>query len=231
MKVAVIIPWRDSGDIDRRANFEHVERYYRDLDIGPVVVASDGETHGRPFNRSRAYNTGWSAVEASDVLVWNEADTLIPRGQLEEAVRVAAAAPGIVIPFTERHELSEPVTLRVLTGEVDPFAVSGEVVYPDGSSIGQCGVTSAETMRAVGRWDEGFAGWGYDDNAMLLLFESLVAPRRYVHGKGVHLWHPLAYGNVSDEARFQTQRNAARYAQMKKHADDGDLDALRGMIL
>ena len=69
-------------------------------------------------------------------------------------------------------------------------------------------------MQAVGQWDEHFAGWGFDDNAMFLAFERLAGPPRWVQGVGWHLWHPLAYGRVDTDAKARTAANRARYQAM-----------------
>lgn len=217
--VAVVIPWRDGGDLHRRAGFEYTLGYYEALAIGPVVVADDGRSSGH-FNRHAAYNRGYAQTVA-DVVLWNEADTLLPREQIEQAVALAVDAHGLVVPYTERHELSVADTYRVYQG-ADPFGIKGEVVYGNQISIGQAGVTSRATMDAIGgRWDEGYEGWGYDDNAAFQAFKVLAGKPRWVAGKGVHLWHDPAHMMPSAEANEATQRNAARFAaQQAMSADD-----------
>ena len=204
--IAVVIPWRDSGDPHRRRNAEHVAGYYRHLDVGPVIISGDGADEG-PFNRHRAYNRGY--VQAStDVVLWNEADTLIPRAQIEQAADLAMQTPGLVLPYDQRYEL-DPRGARLVWAGVDPFTCeSTERVWAPRASIGQAGITSRTTMQAIGgRWPEQFAGWGYDDDAMVHVFATLAGPTRWVAGRGVHLWHPLAYQQQTPEQRAATERN------------------------
>jgi hypothetical protein len=223
---AVIVPWRDSGDPHRSRNYRYVLAYYLEMGIGQVIPIDDGRPTGQPFNRHAAYNRGMALTDA-DALIWNEADTLLPPEQLALGISLALDSPGIVIPFTERNELSEDTTNHVHDDGVDPFTARPEIAYTQGSSIGQCGITSRATMAAVGQWDEHFEGWGYDDNAMFHAFGTLAGPPRWVEGIGVHLWHPPAYIAPTAEAAALTQRNADRCHVM--HTLDGD--ALRQLIV
>lgn len=202
---AVVIPWRDGGDPHRRANFEYVRDYYQALDIGPVIVSDDGNATG-PFNRSAAYNRAFEQA-GSDVIVWNEADTIIPVDQLREAIALAIGAVGVVIPFTERHELSPEGAEHVRSG-ADPWTAEVEKVYGGGRSIGQSNVTSRATLAAIGgRWCEKFSGWGYDDTLMFHAFKVLAGPPRWVEGKGVHLWHPKPIASKDAKVRAQIKAN------------------------
>ena len=213
--LAIVIPWRDPGDGERRANFEYVRDYYESLDIGPVIVVDDGREQGQQFNRSAAYNRGYAASEPANVILWNEADTLLSIEAVLTAAHLALTQPGLVVPFTERHELDASSTQAVLDGD-DPFAMRGAIVYPDGCSIGQAGVTSVHTMTAIGgRWDEGFEGWGYDDNAMFHVFATLAGQPRWVKGKGVHLWHTPVYRAHTPASQAATDRNRDRYHRMR----------------
>ena len=212
--VAVIIPWRDGGDPDRRAAQRYVVDYYQHLNIGPVIVTDDGNQTG-PFNRHAAYNRGLTQTDL-DLILWNEADTLIPADQIHTAAHLAAQAPGLVIPYTERHELDAAQAARVYHDQADPFTLDGAIVYANGSSIGQAGVTSRATLDAIGgRWDDGYAGWGYDDNAAILTFERCAGRTRWVQGRGVHLWHLPAFVAPTPEQAEATARNAARFMALR----------------
>ena len=217
--LAVIIPWRESGDPDRTAAFTYTLRYYLHLRIGQVIPIDDARQPGQPFNRHAAYNRGLALTDAP-VILWNEADTLIPPGQIEQAARLALDHPGLVIPYTERHELDAHQAGRVYDG-IDPFTLDGATIYPDGTSIGQAGVTSRATLDAVGgHWPEMFHGWGYDDNAAFHAFTTLAGPTRWVAGKGVHLWHLPAF-KVHDPQRVQTtERNRVHYQRMRAMTPD-----------
>lgn len=217
--LTIVIPWRDSGDPHRTAAFHYTRRHYLAADIGRVLVVGDGRAAGQPFNRHAAYNRGLE-IAATDIVVWNEADTIIPAPQLEAAATLAAQAPGLVVPYTERHELDATQAAHVYGG-ADPFSMRGHIVYTGGSSIGQAGVTSRATIDAIGgQWPEMFEGWGYDDNAMIHIYATLAGPTRWVEGRGTHLWHLPAF-KVHDPQRVQTtERNRVHYQRMRAMTPD-----------
>jgi hypothetical protein len=215
---AIVIPWRDGGDPHRQANFQYVRDYYEALNIGPVIVSDDGNTTG-PFNRSAAYNRGLAHTD-SDVIIWNEADTIIPAEQIAAGVMLAAEAPGVVIPFTERHELTPAAAKKVRAG-ADPWTGDVEKVYGGGRSIGQCNITSRATLAAFGgRWCEKFSGWGYDDTLMFHAFKVLAGPPRWVEGKGVHLWHPKPLASSDPAVRAQIKENKRTNRRLMALAPD-----------
>lgn len=220
MEIGVVIPWRDSGDPERIDNYEYVWEYYENL-FDWVASPDDGATSG-PFNRSRAYNRGYQVMKQCpvDVILWNEADTVLLPENIEIAAKMALKRPGMVIPYTERHELSPEDTRSVLDGTT-PFAYTGAVVHGDGWSIGQAGVTSHETMDTIGGWwDERFKGWGYDDNAMFEIFKRLAGEPRWVQGPGHHLYHTPAYEAHTPESRAATDANHELYESIRQMTDN-----------
>lgn len=219
--LAIVIPWRDPGDSERATNYQHVLDHYFALDIAPVIVASDGRKHGQPFNRSAAYNRGYAARGLANVILWNEADTLLTAEAVLAAADLALQRPGLVVPYTERHELNAAQTHAVIHDGEDPFTMRGSIVYPDGRSIGQAGATSTHTIDLIGGcWDEGFEGWGYDDNAMFHIFTELAGKPRWVAGKGVHLWHTPVYSTHTPQSQAATSRNAARCQAITSRTGD-----------
>lgn len=215
----IVIPWRPPLDNNatghRAVNFAYVRDHYLSLGFR-VIVASDGGEPGEPFNRSRAYNRGLVLADSPDVVIWNEADCIIPEAQLNSGVRVARDRPGLVVPYTERIELTLDATQRFRQQGM-PFPVESkdiENLFTNGTSIGQCGITSAETLSMLGGWDEGFEGWGYDDNAMFHTFATKCGPPRWIMGPSLHLWHPLVMTTQSADGQAVTERNRVRYEQM-----------------
>ena len=95
--VSIIIPWQDRGDARRRAVADFVIAYYQSLGLGEVVIG-DYPDDGRPLNRSRLRNEG-AKKATGDILVFSDADCIVPREQLVEAIRMAEKAPGAVLPY------------------------------------------------------------------------------------------------------------------------------------
>jgi hypothetical protein len=225
-RAVVVVPWRSRGDQRRQANLVRVHKHLIDVGI-PVVTVDDGRIIG-PFNRHAAYNRGRFKLLNVSCFVWHEADMLVPKEQLHDAVTLALEAPGLVVPFDTYGYLTDEDSARVLAG-ADYRTMTPEWSMHDGASIGAVGVTSAETMNLVTRWDEQFEGHGYDDRAMKLAFDKAAGPTRFVAGYGWHLWHPVAYSpwlgddpNAHDSADVvATQRNKRRL-RLYERAVTGD---------
>ena len=171
----ILVPWRDKGDCWRTANLSAVLAHLStmaDLDVDVVDDAASG-----PFNRSRAYNRGIARHPSADVFLFHEADMLVPEAQLRQAIAWAVGRTGLIVPFDLYRYLSTETTERVRAGR-DPLLATPEYVMSDGRSNGAVNVVSAATMRAVGCWDEEFAGWGFDDRAMVRAFEVATGHRQ-----------------------------------------------------
>lgn len=232
--VEIIVPWRDKGDARRAANRDRVLKHLHDLDIAPVRVVSDGRTGSAPFNRSAAYQ---AAIEQhpADVWIFHEADMLIARRQLVDAVALAADTRGLVVPFTTYAYLSADDSRQVIDGE-PPATFEPEWAMTDGRSIGAVGVVSAATMALVGQWDTTLEGHGYDDNAMFEAFRTAAGAPAWITGTGWHLWHPPAYSPwAGDEARDHdpaevaaTRNNQARLRKYRQATTPEQIRHLTG---
>ena len=196
-----------------------MQSHLADLQLGLVVVMNDGRYQG-PFNRSAAYNRGIRAHPDAAIYVFHEADMLIPGEQLQQAID-AASTPGLVVPFTNYRYLDVAATEKVQIG-ADPAEFECEDVMGHGRSNGAVNVMSAETMQAVGQWDEKFEGWGWDDRSMAYAFEVTTGHEtRYIEGPGFHMHHEPGwvaggkfYGGsvlISKTEQDATARNRARY--------------------
>src|SRR5574338_1049301 len=96
--IEVIIPFRERKiDPCRAMNLEYVVRHWQSMFA--VRVVSDGGKDDEPFNRSRAYNIG-AQDSPADVLVYAEADVVLPIAQVRNAVRIAMENAVLVVPFT-----------------------------------------------------------------------------------------------------------------------------------
>lgn len=205
---AVCIPWRDKGDPWRRRNLEVVLEHLRRSTVAQVHVVSDGGTGNEPFNRSRSYNNALAELPGRDVYCFHEADMLISRAQLDAAIATAAESPGLVVPFDTYHYLSAEATGCIHQG-ANPADARPEYVMANGSSIGAVNAVSAETLAAVGQWDERFSGWGFDDRAMAIAFAVATGERtRFVPGAGTHLWHTPGW---SANSRFRGGADVPRH--------------------
>lgn len=224
MIATVVIGFRDRGrDYRRVANLTRVLRHWRGCGY-PVVLTCDGRAGDAQFNRSAAYNRG---AAHGEVIVYAEADMLLPHSQVREAVGLAADAPGLVVPFTTYHYLSDADSSDVRAGR-QPEDCVAESVRDHGVSVGAVGVVSRVTLDAVGRWDEAFEGSWYDDTAMRRAFELAAGPTRWVSGPGYHLYHLPGWTgeHLTDADRAATASNKARLELYEQAETADDIRAL-----
>lgn len=201
LRTVIVVPFRDKGtDPHRKPNAEHVIEYLSNLGLGEILLIDDGRGGSQPFNRSAAYNRGRDRRPDADVYVWHEADMIVPPDQLRDGILLAAAAPGLVVPFTTYLYLSQTDSAMVKHSGRPLSACNPEYAMADGRSVGAVGITSAQTMLRVGHWDERFEGWGYDDRAMAHAFNVVSGPIRYIDGPAHHLYHRPGW-SISDPFR------------------------------
>lgn len=227
----VVIPFRDRGHDPLRAqNLQRVLAWWA-AGPWPVAVVHDGREGDAQFNRSAAYNRGVEAASAAgaDVVIYTEADMLIPYAQVAEAVEAALVAPGLVVPFLTYNYLSESDSQLVRDGAtVDDLTPQNAV--DDGGSMGAVNVVSMDSLAAVGCWDEGFEGNWYDDNAMEQAFAVCCGARRHVPGPAWHLYHlPGWTGDHLTEAdRAATEANRQRWLRYQAAGTPEQIRALTG---
>ena len=229
MKPAVIIAFRDRGlDQLRSANLVRVAEHWAQYDC-EILVVSDGREGDAQFNRSRAYNR---AVEQTDaeVLVFTESDIIISHEQIDRAVKLAADAPGMVIPFSWFMALSEEDSERVRDHQIDPVDCEKHPVKGHRGSIGAACVVSRDSYQVVGGFDEKFEGAWYDDDAMKIAFDVAAGPTRWVEGSAYHLYH-LSGGtgaHLSRKDREATARNRLRLRLYQQAKTPGRIRELTG---
>jgi hypothetical protein len=228
LSATVCIPFRDRGrDPLRAKNLECALKSWDGLD---VVVVDDGRTGDEQFNRCAAYNRAAQQTDA-DVLVYAESDMLISHSQIREAVRLAAGAPGVVVPYTKYCYLSEADSQKVRDG-ADPAGMTPELTIPNEHRnwprTGPINVMSRATLAAIGCWDEKFEGCWWDDRAMRRAFDIAAGPTRFVNGPAFHLYHLPGWTgpHLTDEDREATQRNMIRYASYVRATTSDEIRAL-----
>ena len=183
MRQQIILPWRDAGCEYRRKHFEYLYDFYsREFDV--VVGDSDGD-----FNRSGARNAGVAKSE-SEVAVIIDADNYIPIDQIKLAIKYARRRRGLVKPSKFFGYLTEEAT--------DKFYESGEIVKisdmymsnPVMDFSGGAYVIRKDLYEEIGGFDEGFVGYGAEDDAFHALCISKLGRISYVGGMNYHLYHP-----------------------------------------
>lgn len=240
----VVIPFRDRGlDPLRQANLERVLDWWADSPWG-VLVVDDGRTGDAQFNRSAAYNRGAAAALAggADVVIYTEADILVPHAQVALAVQSAAEAPGLVVPFLHYNYLSaadsqlvrDDLLNRTYADPSGLESLTPESSISNGRSMGAVNVVSLASIAAIGGWDESFEGNSYDDNAMDRAFTVCCGVRRHVAGSAWHLYHLPAHewwgtnDALTEQDRAATAANKQRWDRYAAAITPAEIRALTG---
>jgi hypothetical protein len=225
---AVVIPFRDRGhDPYRQANLDRVLQWWR-TSPWPVTVVDDGREGDAQFNRSAAYNLGAQLLDDDvDVIVYAESDMMLNQGAILSAIWMAAAQPGLVVPFTEYRDLSEGDSEKVRHG-LDPAIFRPASTMEGGRSIGAINVVSRATLDAVGGYTELTEGSWYDDTIMGHAFEHCAGHTRWVDGPAFHLYHlPGWKGSHRTPADIAaTKRNRDLWLKVRRLKDPAEIRAL-----
>jgi hypothetical protein len=242
--VKVLIPFRDRGiDQRRAANLKIVLAWWRAHGLDPLVV-DDGLSGNASFNRHRAYNQAVAAHPSADVFVFTEADMLLTAQQISDAVALASAKPGLVVPFRQYRYLSDETTAHirdVVTREPQSqwadfdWLMDLEPVetMDNGASIGAVNVISRDALQMTGGFTEATSGNWYDDNIIAEGFAYLTGNKtRYVEGAAVHLYHLPGWkgDHLTDEDKAATARNKELLIAMREDLKQGRRDQVKALM-
>ena len=213
MNVVILVPRRDGQ--------EHRDRLWRfcrawwsnDHPDWPII---EGHHDVGPFNRAAAINAAAAAAGDWDVAVIIDSDVLVSADRVRWAVQNAFETNHFSMPHDERVMLTERGTEKVLGGYRGSWDVKGilERTYK-----GECSCAIAVSRKlwdAVGGFDEGFSGWGWEDVAFVCAAETMTGDRDVAEGRLYHLWHPTSYGNNPKEPTFIANKERAdRYIEAR----------------
>ena len=185
MRQQVVIPWRDAGEPWRTKHFNFLVDYYSNhFDV--IIANNDGE-----FNRSAARNAGVIQTTC-DVAVVIDADNYIPIRQIEEAVITATHKNRLIKPFSWFGYLTEEST-NLFYEVYGNRAIDFDPTYvdpPQQDFTGGAYVMKRSLWIDLGGMDEGFIGWGAEDDAFHLLCKNRKIAVQYIDGYDYHLYHP-----------------------------------------
>ena len=185
MRQQIILPWRDMDEPWRKKHFDFLLGYYSEhFDI--VLGNNNGE-----FNRSAARNAG-VRDSSSDISVIIDADNYIPIDQIHAAIRKATRQDILVKPFSWFGYLTEEST-NLFYEVFDNPAIDFSPTYiqdPQQDFTGGAYVMKKSLWQELGGMDEGFIGWGAEDDAFHLLCKNKGIGISYIEGYDYHLYHP-----------------------------------------
>lgn len=184
--VVIVVPL-DVRDPSRRRAWSIVRPHLRQ--IAPVIGIPLGQRRGAARRIATARNLGARLAvggpDRADVLVFNDADSIVSREQLLEAGRLAGEAPGLVFAFDNYQRLSSSATAAVTTAEEALEAPVAWEMY--GSLSSGCVAIHADSFEQLDGYDTDYKH-GYEDLDFAVRAAALW-PTRRVAGDLVHLWH------------------------------------------
>jgi GT2 family glycosyltransferase len=186
MKVSVIVPWRtDNGQRERVWN--RIRPLWEDSEFEVVTGTPDDG----PFNCSQALNRA-AEKATGDVLVTMGADHWPDLDAVATAARLTSYASWMPV-YGGVHYLSQGDTDAVIAG-ADPARFRPERTDPCCQGIT---AITRQSWQDIGGMDERYAGWGYEDTALLRelarRYGFVPAPFNHVIG----LWHDGAHRDLS----------------------------------
>lgn len=166
------------------------------------------------FNRSAAINRGLD--RPWDVAVVVDADSFTPAANVEAAVQACLLDPGRVwFPHDRFRYLSDDTTVALLAGV--PLSTGDLLAGTEWTLEGTCSsalVVHRTLWDAVGGFDAGFVGWGFEDVAFHLATNTVGAPSGRIQGDVFHLHHPPSAENDEASPLWQAgRRRMLRYEQ------------------
>lgn len=191
MTPSVLIAVARGPEAEREPLLHHVLGHLSWLEW-PIVVAGGGY---KTVDRNRAART----ID-SEVILFQDADTLVPHEQIRAACEHAATTDRIVFAFTRYQRLDATSTVEVLCG-ADPFTMRPVEEFTSPPSHG-CLAMSRTTFDRLGGYDERLEGW--EDVAMNVKANGGAR----ITGPAVHLYHPGMGAEWTD--RFAESRRIVR---------------------
>jgi GT2 family glycosyltransferase len=147
-----------------------------------IFVKSDG-----PYNRSWAFNVAISYAK-SDLIVFSDSDLIMEPNDFIESLRKLKYYD-MVNPYKSVLDLKPDETKLAIS---DMFKIEragrGENDHQKVPLCGGISIFRMDAIKRIGGWDEGFVGWGGEDNFQTLKVENFLNFTQMDH-KCYHLYH------------------------------------------
>ena len=215
--ITVIIPFCPDGG-RRDANYFWVTNRIRKLLPDSEILVPIQEI--LPFNKSAAVNSAVK-VAKNDILLICDADMVFNIDLIENSTKVVRDVPWVA-PMRERWDLTWQCSTDLLNKPYD-IELDGLKCYQKHKE-GRCRggsvfMITKENFYKAGGFDERFIGWGYEDNAFLLMAEATIGSFVETDNIAYHLWHPQSINQYPQ----LTAQNRDLYTEYFKHFEEGDL--------
>lgn len=213
--IPVLVPRRDDGGYRDQVWSWVKKNVWGHIDGFRVI---EGYHVTGLFNRAAAVNTAAQIAGNWDVAVVADADAWVPEKQLREAVRRARATGQVTSALSEVWMLPESVSSTILRAKGVPANITRPQVRKTASGETQsiCLAVPRAVFEAIGGFDDGYRGWGGEDNAFWHAATVAAGEPNRVNGPAYHLYHPPASTREERSADPVYRRNWSRWLRFKK---------------
>lgn len=185
-KIAVVIPWFDSGSQERSRALQFVKQNVESWGIAEIFMGDSPS-----LNRAGMRNNGaLKAIEAGYTkLFFNDADSLITRDQALKMMDMMDR-DGVVYPYNRFPvHLTQDQSQSVYDGQwfYDFNNLTTREIVPGAGNFG----CNSHTFELLGGLDEAFVGYGFEDSDFAHASRRFVGPIRPIQGSLVELFHPV----------------------------------------
>lgn len=223
MNVEVAIPWRNDGGHREKSLQGVIESYSKNY---PISLVDSGH---EPFNRAASRNRA-IALSTADVVILTDADILVEKEPLTEAIEIASSTDAVAKPY-DRIRCLSPDGTDSYWGGSPLLSCHAEQDYT--SLTGGVFIVRPRVWRDIGGMDPRIATWGFEDRVFLTVLRMLAIPHPSVVGTAHHLWHPPAAPWASCNYRDSTtwpawlQQNAALLGRYEAATSTSDIRAIQ----
>ncbi len=226
-------------DEHRMSNLTTFLKYYSNLGIKSVIVEQDSEPkcqkiieesgftyifakNGGLHNKCWAYNIGMKHT-TEDVIWYCDVDFLTDTNLIMRVLENWEGKNKVVRPYNTFSYLNKEESSKIRDWEAPAYKEVAKLSKGQkldsmpfaGASI----IIERETLEFLNGWDERYAGWGCEDNAMSILFRrssKRLNPHAF-RSRIYHMWHPYSknYRISNYRKNFRLLKNL-RNSKMRK---------------
>lgn len=226
-RTVILVP-RRAGIPDRDMLWAWVRDWWQSQ--LPEFEIFEGNHDTGQFNRSCAVNRAagladWQREQPWDVAIIIDADVICDAARVRAGVAKAGESGRMVLPFNVRYDVNQAGTGKIMAGFNASWRPYVRHTYTD---IVSCvNIVTRKLWGDVGGFDEGFVGWGFEDNAFTAACRTFSGgPELRITGDLWHLYHATApEGKKGTETHRRNRARADLY--LRAAGDKAATRALR----
>lgn len=172
------------------------------------------------FNKSWAYNVAVKKYNLQEI-IFIDIDIFLHKHIIEEIISLKYTYDSIN-PFNKFIMLPENLSRRFID-TMDPECLRGDGYGCGANYAGGAVYYNRKALETIGMWEEGFKGWGAEDDAMTI--KSLKYLKHHtLNYVAFHLYHPKVgqYGNPNYYNNYRLFQELSRMSpeKMKLHMEE-----------